>query len=89
MSHGSSLYVISLSFTLEIEKTSRVYNLLELLITMSHYIYRVNYTPLPSKILELHSPPLKSKVYIPLPYKMLELQHSPLIIKYALQFNLF
>jgi len=42
----------------------------------------------PLLCLNIHSPPLKRKMYTPLPYKMFELQSSPLIIKYALHFNL-
>jgi len=42
----------------------------------------------PLLCLNIHSPPLKKKMYTPLPYNMLELQLSPLIIKYALHFNL-
>jgi len=63
-----------------------------------HFKIWVNYALLLLKMLELysllllclniHSHPLKRKMYTPLPYKMLELQSSPLIIKYALHFNL-
>jgi len=37
---------------------------------MNNNIIRVNYTPLSSKMLELHSPPFYVKIYTPLPLKV-------------------
>jgi len=43
----------------------------------------------PLLCLNIHSSPLKNKIYTPLPYKIFELQPPPLIVKYTLHFNLF